>query len=338
MRVMVTGGTGFLGYHTVQALLAAGHEVSLLVRSVDKMLRLFGDDRIGQVTRGDLNDKNRVLRALDGCDAVVHSAAMVSTSTHDADTIFKTNLEGTKLVIGEALDKQVEQVIHVSSVTALFDPEASRLDENSPPGPGISRSGYGRSKIACEIFARELQKQGEPVHITYPASIIGPDDPGLTEPHRGLIALLQGLLFVMPSGNQYVDVRDIARVHCLLLEQQPPAGRFPLGGTYLPWRDHARFLSKLTGRRLLSIPMPAALSLLTGRFTDRLARYLPFELPVTEEGMRYATGWVPVDNRHVEEKLDFSFRPLDETMRDTITWLNRAGHLPDRLAGKLAAA
>ncbi|HBQ39843.1 MAG TPA: epimerase, partial [Halieaceae bacterium] len=77
MRVMITGATGFVGYHTAQALLAAGHEVSVLVRSVDKLLNLFGENRVHQVVRGDVTDPQQVARALDGCDAVVHSAAMV---------------------------------------------------------------------------------------------------------------------------------------------------------------------------------------------------------------------------------------------------------------------
>ena len=161
MRVMITGGTGFVGYHTTQALLDAGHEVSLLVRSVDKMLKLFGDDRIHQVTRGDITEADKVVAALDGCDAVVHTAAMVSTEAKDAERVYHTNVGGAKTVLDTALDRGVDKVIHVSSVTALFDPDADKLDEESPPG--VARNAYGRSKVTCENYVRDLQAQGAPV-------------------------------------------------------------------------------------------------------------------------------------------------------------------------------
>ena len=179
MRVMVTGGTGFVGYHTVLALLGAGHEVSLLVRSIDKMLNLFGEDTIEHYTRGDIGDRDAIERAMDGCDAVIHAAAMVSTSAKDAERVFRGNFEGAQNVIGMALDKGIGSIIHVSSVTALFNPKAKVLDENSPPGS--AQNAYGRSKVACEEYVRELQAQGAPIYISYPATVIGPDDPGMTE-------------------------------------------------------------------------------------------------------------------------------------------------------------
>ena len=147
MRVMITGATGFVGYHTAQALLDAGHEVSLLVRSVDKMLALFGQDRVQQVTRGDITDADQVARALQGCDAVVHSAAMVSTSAADAKRVYQTNVEGTRLVLAGAIERGIGRIIHVSSVTALYDPSRREL------APGARkqclRALQGRLRAPC---------------------------------------------------------------------------------------------------------------------------------------------------------------------------------------------
>ncbi len=339
MRILVTGATGFVGLHTTRALLQAGHEVNVLVRSVDKLLNLFGEDRFARVVRGDIVDQESVARAVADCDAVVHSAAMVSTAASDAERVYQTNVEGTRIVIREALAAGARQVIHVSSVTALYNPDATVLDERSPPGPGLAKSGYGRSKITCEYLAREYQAAGENVHITYPASVIGPDDPAFTEPHQGLVALLRGVVPRMSGGNQYVDVRDIGEVHRRLLEAPPGGDRFPLGGTFLDWPAHARQLRALTGRHLLSLPVPGALTRAAGALVDRLAPRLPLmpdNLPISAEGMQYATRWVPLDNRHVEETLGFRFRPIEESLHDALVSLYRAGHLPARLAGRLA--
>ena len=158
MRVMVTGGTGFIGYHTVMALLDAGLEVSLLVRNIDKMERIYGPGVIQHHTVGDIGDAASVREALEGCDGVVHVAALVSTHAADAERVYRTNLQGAHNVLGEAAEMGMQTIIHVSSVTAIYDPAASVLNEDSPPGP--SPRGYGRSKVACEEYARSLQAQG----------------------------------------------------------------------------------------------------------------------------------------------------------------------------------
>jgi nucleoside-diphosphate-sugar epimerase len=333
---MITGATGFVGYHTAMAMLDAGHEVSLLVRSVDKMLNLFGEGRIEHYTRGSITDADKVRQALEGCDAVIHAAAMVSTGAADAERVFRTNVEGARTVLGTALDIGIERIIHVSSVTALFDPAAEVLDENSPPG--AAQNAYGRSKVECERFVRELQDRGHPVHITYPATVIGPDDPGLTEAHVGMLGYLKAFVPIMPTGNQYVDVRDVAEIHRRLLELRLPPGRYPVGGHYVAWRDLGGLLESVTGRRLLRLPLLGSFMRATGRLCDRISNYVPLDVPVTEEAMGYATNWVPMDNGRVERELDFRFRPVELTMADTVTWLNRAGHISEREAGLLAEA
>ena len=184
MRVMLTGATGFIGYHTARALLDAGHEVSLLVRNPDKMEKVFGSGVIEHFTQGDITDATRVREAMEGCDAVVHVAALVSTHAGDADRVYRTNLEGTRNVIGGAVELGIERIIHVSSVTALYNPKATTLTEESPPG--TQETGYGKSKVACEQYVRTLQAAGHPVYITYPATVLGPEAPEITEAHTGL--------------------------------------------------------------------------------------------------------------------------------------------------------
>jgi len=332
MRVMITGGTGFVGLHATRALLAAGHEVTLLVRSIDKLLDLYGEDGVVDYVRGDILDKDSVQDAVEDCAAVVHAAAMVSVDPRDAERVYRGNVQGTQNVIDAAMEAAVEAVVHVSSVTALFDPAASVLDENSPPG--TARNAYGRSKVECERYARRLQDAGAPVYIVYPASVIGPDDPGLTEPHQGLQAFLtSGLLPRLPTGNQWVDVRDIAAIIARLLEQRPAQRRFTAGGHYLPWPELGRTLQAVTGRRFITPPVPGGLMRLAGNVLDLARKAVPIELPISEESMDYATRWVPMSNDLVEQALDISFCPVQDSLRAAIRWLHAAGHITARQAG-----
>lgn len=334
MRVMVTGGTGFIGFHTVQALLAQGMEVSLLVRSEEKLAKVYGKGVIQRFTCGDIADSDSVTRAMAGCDAVIHVAALVSTHAADADRVYKVNLEGTRNVIGGAVEAGIERIIHVSSVTALYDPDAGVLNEDSPPSP--NPTGYGRSKVACEKYVRSLQEQGKPVTIVYPASVMGPDTPELTEPHVGLQTYLDQFVPLMTSGNQYVDARDIALAHVQILQGKARSNRYVLGGHYVSWRDLAPLLQWLTGNSIRKIPISGAGMRLLGRVTERVAPLFNLDLPLTHEGLTYATRWVEMDNTRIEQELDFEFRPVEETLADSIRWMHRAGHLTDKQAGKLA--
>jgi nucleoside-diphosphate-sugar epimerase len=183
---------------------------------------------------------------------------------------------------------------------------------------------------------RELQEQGYPIYVTYPASVIGPDDPGLTEPHLAIQSCLAQFVPLMPSGNQWVDVRDVAEVHLMLLEQRPEPGRYLLGGHYIPWRRLASVLEPVVGRRLIKVPLLGFAMRLAGRTFDRLSPLLNLDIPVTEEGMIYATNWVVMDNSKVERELGFAFRPIEDSMADCVRWLYEAGHITRRQAGKIA--
>jgi nucleoside-diphosphate-sugar epimerase len=223
---------------------------------------------------------------------------------------------------------------HRWCVTALYDPSATLLDEHSPPG--VARNAYGRSKVACEKYVRSLKPRGKRVYITYPATVIGPDDPGMTEAQVGMQGFMTAFVPLMSSGNQYVDVRDVAEVHLRLLERRPTSGNYTLGGHYVPWVKLGPLLEGVTGRRLLKLPLHGGLMRLAGRLFDHLHPYISLPLPISEEAMEYATNWVQLDNQKVESALDFTFRSVEESMADTVRWLYEAGHISKKQAGVVA--
>lgn len=335
MKVLITGGTGFIGMHTAKLLLAQGVSVRLLIRSEEKMRLLFGDT-IDDYIVGDVTDRDCVRQALKGCTALVHTAAMVSIDKRDSERVFATNVGGTQAVIGQACEMKLKRIIHVSSVTALYNPDALQLDGNSPAG--TAEDAYGASKVACEHYVRDLQAQGYPVHITYPGAVIGPDDPALTEPHQGLKTYLQGFVPLMPSGNQWVDVRDVAEAHYRLLKKRLPAGRYPLGGHYVPWVRLVSILEQLTGRKMTTVTVSGALMRGLGKLLDTVNATLtkPLDIPVTHEAMVYATNWVPLDDSQTLRDLDFTLRPVRVTLADALRALAKQGHLSAAQIGRLA--
>jgi nucleoside-diphosphate-sugar epimerase len=190
--------------------------------------------------------------------------------------------------------------------------------------------------VECEKFARDLQEQGAPLHITYPASVIGPDDPGLTEPHAGLVANLFGLGVGMPSGSQYVDVRDVAMAHAAILNRDLKPGRYPLGGHYITWKQLYATLERLTGRNILTLPIPGMTMRILGRTLDVLKPWVDSQTPISHEAMVYATNWVKLDNKKTEKDLDISFRSFEDSLVETIRWLERENYITRVQAGLLS--
>lgn len=335
MKVLVTGGTGFVGSHAVEALCRAGHSVHLLARSPEKvewLKRVRGVEPAG-VTLGDMQDAASVRSALQGCEAVVHAAASVEIGrTRD---VFGSNLAGSRNVIGAALDLRLDPIVYVSTVTTMFPPRGGVFTVDDPVAS--LATDYGRSKAETERWVRELQAGGAPVVCVYPAGVYGPDDPGPSTTLKGLRDRVRFTWLMTPGGNGCVDVRDLAHILAAVVEPGRGPRRYMAGGHFLSWADEADLVEELIGRRVRRLPLPPLLVRGAGRVVDAIQRLVPgFDYPLTHEAALILTGFVPCDSRRTVEELGVEFRPARETLRDTLRWLVETGELDARLVPGLS--
>jgi dihydroflavonol-4-reductase len=339
MRVLVTGGTGYVGSHTVAALVGAGHDVRLLVRARQRVapavapLGLQAADLDTVV--GDVTDPAAVGQAVQGCQAVVHAGSVYSLDSRDAGRIRQVNVRGTDLVLGTAHRAGLDPIVYVSSVVALLPPNGQILTPDSPAGhpPGP----YLGSKAEAERVARRYQQAGAPVVITYPGFVLGPHDPHLGEGMRMVRNILKGRYRMLPSGGfSIVDVRDVAAVHAAVLEPGRGPRRYLASGTFLGFADLLARLGVVTGRRLRAVTVPAGMLLPVGRAVQVLQRVVPFHIPAEFEGVYFCRCAARYDDTRTRQELGVAPRDLQATLVEAVRWLAEQGRISRRQAGQLA--
>lgn len=330
MRVLVTGGTGFIGSHTVRELREADHDVKLLVRNEDKARALWADspEVLEDLVVGKITSGPATVEALRDCDGVIHTAAPVAlaVSRSEARRIANENLRSVKLLIERAVEDGIEHIVHLST-TALFDTSGCTVANESTP---IHEKGdsYAQSKSLPERHVRMLQDRGGPISIVYPPSVIGPDDPGMSEGMLGIQQFLSSSVVTTSSGFQIVDVRDLALTHKLLVERPPAPGRYITASRCMDWTEFAELLDRAAGIRLPRMKMPGQLLRTLGRVGDALRNVMDIDAALSREATRMATQWVAFDGERTETELGIKFRDPVETLYDTVRWLAAKGHIP----------
>jgi nucleoside-diphosphate-sugar epimerase len=318
---------------------AAGHELTLLVRSPERAQRMLDargvDPSRVTIAEGDIVELGAVRQALDGCEAVVHAAAVVGIDGAKAKQARVTNERGARNVLGAAVELGLDPIVYVSSVSALFHPGGPVLITADSPVAPATRP-YAASKAASERFARELQAGGAPVVCVYPGGILGPDDPGNSEAMRGAIIWRRLTMVRLHSGYLLVDVRDVAAVIAAALVPGQGPRRYLAGHHYVPWPQLCDLVAGVTGRRVNRLPMTGPLLRGLGRAGDVVHRVIPFNFPLSGEAMETASLMVPMDDQPTIDELGIEFRSAAETLRDTYQWLYDAGRIPGRLVPALA--
>ena len=236
MLVAVTGGTGYLGVHTVRALLSAGHSVRLLVvpgdvdSTVIEALRAYGPV---EVLIGDIRSAATISDLLTGCDAVLHAAGVVGTDSRRTQLMWDINAYATEALLTQAVELGLDPIVSVSSYSSLFPPPDGIIGPDTPPVPG--RSDYARTKAYADTVARTLQASGAPVVVTYPSSVVGPafhTPVGVTQ--RGWDPIVKHRIAPsLKGGMQMIDVGDVARVHTALMVPGRGPKRYVCGGVML---------------------------------------------------------------------------------------------------------
>ena len=334
MRVLVTGATGFVGSHAAKALQDAGHTVRALVRTPAKLETVTA--RVGvdlaslETAEGDIRDPAAVASAVEGCDAVVHAAAVVSIDPNAAAEVEESNFPGALNVLGAAVDAGCDPVVHVSTGEALFPFRTDPVTAEHPVG--TAPHAYPRSKAQSEQLARRYQSQGHGVVIVYPALVVGPGDYNESVQVQPMKLWLTRPVPRSGYTTTMVDVRDVAAVIAASMQAGRGPRRHLMFGHHLTADELLSELRQVTGRDIKSAPMPKALFSIWGRIGDMAHRF-GLDLVLTSEAVGYMFNYRPGDNSATERDTGIALRPVAESLSDTIAWLREEGHITAAQAG-----
>ncbi len=270
MRALVTGATGFIGGHVVAALLGAGAQV-----------RAFDRDPPGtavpgavEFVRGDILDPDAVRRALEGCDAVFHLAAVYSYARADAELMRAVNVRGTRTVLDAALRGMRRRVVHTSSCATCGPVRGRRATERDFPPPRELRVPYKCTKLEGERCALQAAREGADVLVVNPTVPVGPGDLRPTPTGKMVADVVRGRAraYLARSALNVVAVEDVAAGHALAFERGRSGERYLLGGEDMALRDVFATIASAAGLPAPRMPVPWTLAYASARLADAVLR------------------------------------------------------------------
>lgn len=313
--VLVTGGTGFLGSVLVRQLVEAGEPVRILRRATSS-LDLLGPaaDRVEHAV-GDVTDPDSLREALQGVDAVYHTAAYMGFGGgRDAEKLRAVNVRGTAHVMDGALVEGVGRVVHASSMAAFGRPERppALIDESAEWMPSPVNSAYARSKHESELEVYRAVAEGLDAVIVNPAMIFGPGRPG-ENTTRIAERARRGARLAPAGGTNVVDVEDVAAGMRAALARGTTGERYFLGSENLSWMEILATLAEAFGARPPARTVPAPLAEVAGAAAETFARLTGQRPTLTRETARLSGRFYRYSNRKAREELGCTFRPFRAT-------------------------
>jgi dihydroflavonol-4-reductase len=323
MRVLVTGGSGFIGSVVVRALAAEGHEVRCLLRATSKTARL--DGLAYERAEGDIRDAAAVKAALGGCDAAIHLASLSNWSDIVSPLMTDVVIGGTRNLL-EAARRMPERprVVFVSSTLAVNGSDRpSTFDEGAAFTLPEGQLSYSRCKLAAEALCHEAHEDGVPVVIVNPGEVYGPHDTELITAGNLIDFAKSKPVLVCDGGTSVVYVEDVALAIVRALEKGRSGERYILGGDNLTVRQLAALCLELLGQKKSIVRIPNVIL----RGLTRVATALRVPLPYNPHVVPYATKFWFMDSSKARRELGVEFRSARETLAPTLAWLKESGRI-----------
>jgi len=319
-EVFLTGATGFVGSHVLDALLERGYAVRALVRP-----NTPAPQAPCSVIRGDLREVGALVAGLRGCRFLVHTAAVYSFAPRDRNAIDEVNVRGTRGLLEAARVAGVERAVVTSSSAAVGparDGRPATEDDWAPSHHGDR--GYHASKVAQE---REALAARIPVVTVLPTAPIGARDRRPTPTGAMVLDVIRGRMpATLGGGINAVPVVDVARAHVLALERGRPRERYLCGGVNVTLADLMGLIARAAGRRGPALRMPYTLAAAAARADELRCRIVGGEPRIPIEGVRMGRELMYASSDKATRELGYSRSSVEDAIAGAVDWYRRNGY------------
>ncbi len=326
--IVVTGATGHIGNVLVRELVARGEQVRVLLLPVEDTTPLDGLP-VNKV-RGDVRDLKSLITAFKDADMVYHLAGVISILAGKNELLNQVNVIGTRNVVAACRQTGVRRLVYTSSIHAVREPpHGTVIDESSPYDPASVLGDYAKSKARATLEVLKGVGQGLDAVVVCPTGVIGPYDYRVSEMGQLILDFTNRKLKAYLDGAyDFVDVRDVARGLILAAEKGRAGESYLLSGKQITVRDLLSMLEEITGIKAPAFKVPAWLARTAGKIAPlyyRMARARPL---FTTYSVDVLASNSLVSSARARRELDFSTRPIKESVVDAVAWFREHGYAP----------
>jgi dihydroflavonol-4-reductase len=322
VRILVTGGTGFLGGALIPLLARDGHRLRLIGRSPAPEAEALG----AEVVKAPLQDREAVRRALQGVEAVYHLAGHVSFDPKEPAALYELHVQCTRALLEECQAAGVGRFVLASSsgTIGISEEEKVHTEDDEHPIQLVARWPYYLSKIYQEKTALRFHRDtGLPVVVLNPSLFLGPGDRRLSSTEV-VFKFLERRIPVMPSGGlSFVDVRDAAQAFAAALTRGRPGERYLLGGANMTFAEFFGRISRLSGVPVPVVRLPTQVNVAGAWLLERFHAWRGSEAPLAREEVAMGEHWFFIDWAKAQRELGFAPRDPQETLHETVAYLER---------------
>jgi dihydroflavonol-4-reductase len=320
---LVTGATGFVGWHVARKLLERGERVRALVRDRARLKELEEVEAV----QGDLRDPESLARAVEGCGVVYHVAADYRLWTRDPKEMFRSNVEGTRHLLDACKRTGIERVVYTSTVGCIGIPRDGIGDEQTPVGIEDMQGPYKQSKFLAEKVALKFAGEGVPVVIVNPTAPVGDHDFKPTPTGKMLVDFVRGAMpAFLDTGLNIVDVRDVAAGHIAACDRGKVGERYILGAENLTLQGIFGMLAKAVGRPAPKIRIPYAVAYAAGVVSTGWASVTGKEPIAPLDGVKMARKKMWVRQDKAERELGYAPGSAEGALERAVEWFRANGY------------
>src|ERR1039457_3646018 len=321
--VLVTGASGFLGWHVARVLLERGYRVRALVRPGSRV-----DALDVECVTGDLRDAASLGRAVAGCGLLFHVAADYRLWARDPGELYRSNVDGTRNLLQAARDAGIERVVYTSTVGCIGVPHGGIGDEQTPVGLHDMVGNYKRSKFLAEAVVLEYARDGLPVVIVNPTAPIGDHDVKPTPTGKIVVDFLKGAMpAFIDTGLNVVDVEDTAEGHLLASERGQPGQRYLLGCENLTLEQILERLARISEGKVPRWRIPYPVAYAAGLASTGWANLTGQEPRAPLDAVKMAKVKMFVSSDKAKRELGFNPGPVDGALKRAVDWFRANGYV-----------